>query len=123
MEGSGFSLKYGSKLEIRCNKVNERKRSEYIKLLDCLRYKNATINSMNDDNRYLYERNPEISLIVLYADVNVEIVKVGKGQSTNIHKVIEQLCVSNHYYERGKKEAVLLLLHDNILIKEEIQEK
>ena len=54
---------------------------------------------------------PEIVLIVLYVDVNVETHKVGQRSIT--HKSMKQSNVSNHYHVREKK-AVLLLIPDDI---------
>ena len=45
MEWSRFSL------SIRCNKVNVPKGSSYIKPLDWVRYKNATVNPKNINDR------------------------------------------------------------------------
>ena len=53
MKGSGFSLKFLSSLSVRCDKVNVSKGSSYIKSLNLFRYKNATINQKNIDDRLL----------------------------------------------------------------------
>ena len=51
VEGSVFRFNFVSKLNIRCDKVNEPKGSSYIKSTDWLRYRNATINPKTTEDR------------------------------------------------------------------------
>ena len=51
MGGSGLSFKFVNSLSIRYDKVNVSKGQSYIKSPDWLRYKNATINLKNVDDR------------------------------------------------------------------------
>ena len=44
----------------------------------------------------------EITLIVLYVDVNFQIVKTGDEERAMTCKSIKQSYASNHYYEREK---------------------
>lgn len=60
-------------------------------------------------------------LIVLQVEINVEILKACCGQHAIIHKSIKQSYVSNHYYERVKKQ--LLLISNDITHKEELSSK
>lgn len=60
-------------------------------------------------------------LIVLQVEINVEILKACCGQHAIIHKSIKQSYVSNHYYERVKKQ--LLLIPNDITHKEELSSK
>ena len=56
---------------------------------------------------------------MLYADVKVMLLQFKDNECANIHKPIKQSYASKHYLER-EKEAVLLLIPDDISIEEEL---
>ena len=86
--------------------------------LDLYSSKDIQCSSVIGKNNYILLEKLLINCVLCY-NVNVEIVKVGKGSCANIHKSIKQSHVSSHYYERVKT-AVLLSIPDDISIKEEI---
>ena len=80
----------------------------------------ATINK----NIYtLFEKNnPEIALTVLHVDVHFEIFKSECQECARVYKSIKQSYVSKHCFKREKK-GILLLIPDNISVKEELSKK
>ena len=54
-EGSGFSSKFDGRLNIRCGNINEPIGLLYIEPPKWLRYKNATVNPINIDDRCRFQ--------------------------------------------------------------------
>ena len=103
MKGSEFSYKLVSKLNIRCEKVNFKEGSSYIKSPNWLRYKNATINpkvigdinytfAFTQHHKEIKNHFEEVSIIKPYLDLfNWMGVEYPTGVNKNNDTLIEKI--------------------------------